>query len=111
MLMRLHQNCPELDVRNRWDGKKRISKLYLENSQFIRDPKALNDAWNWSRRVSSKSDRKKALDSDVIISTSGMLQGGPAIWYLNRLRHDIENEIFFTGYQAKDTGGKVTNNI
>ena len=35
-----------------------------------------------------------------------MLQGGPAIWYLNRLRHDIENEIFFTGYQAKDTGGR-----
>ena len=105
MLMRLHQNCPELDVHVDGMGK-RISKLYLENSQFIRDPKALNDAWNWSRRVSSKSDRKKALDSDVIISTSGMLQGGPAIWYLNRLRHDIENEIFFTGYQAKDTGGR-----
>ena len=35
-----------------------------------------------------------------------MLQGGPAIWYLDRLRHDIENEIFFTGYQAKDTGGR-----
>ena len=35
-----------------------------------------------------------------------MLQGGPAIWYLNRLRHDIENEIFFTGFQAKDTGGR-----
>ena len=35
-----------------------------------------------------------------------MLQGGPSIWYLNRLRHDIENEIFFTGYQARDTGGR-----
>ena len=105
MLMRLHQNCPELDVHVDGMGK-RITKLYLENTQFIKDPKALNSAWNWCRRVASKSDRKKALDSDVIISTSGMLQGGPAIWYLNRLRHDIENEIFFTGYQAKDTGGR-----
>ena len=35
-----------------------------------------------------------------------MLQGGPAIWYLNRLRHQKENEIFFTGYQAEDTGGR-----
>ena len=105
MLMRLHQNCPELDVHVDGMGK-RITKLYLENQQFIRDPKALYSAWNWCRRVASKSDRKKALEADVIISTSGMLQGGPAIWYLNRLRHDIENEIFFTGFQAKDTGGR-----
>ena len=105
MLIRLYQNCPELDVHVDGMGK-RITKLQLENSQFLRDPKLLNDAWNWSKRVSSKSDRKKALDSDVIVSTSGMLQGGPSIWYLNRLRHDIENEIFFTGYQARDTGGR-----
>ncbi len=105
MLIRLYQNCPELDVHVDGMGK-RITKLQLENSQFLRDPKLLNDAWNWSKRVSSKSDRKKALDSDVIVSTSGMLQGGPSIWYLNRLRHNIENEIFFTGYQARDTGGR-----
>jgi len=105
MLIRLYQNCPELDVHVDGMGK-RITKLQLENSQFLRDPKLLNDAWNWSKRVSSKSDRKKALDADVIVSTSGMLQGGPSIWYLNRLRHDIENEIFFTGYQARDTGGR-----
>lgn len=105
MMMRLHQSCPELDVHVDGMGK-RITKLYLENNQFIKDPKALNKAWNWARRVSSKSDRKKALNADVIISTSGMLQGGPAIWYLNRLRHNLENEIFFTGYQAKDTGGR-----
>tara|TARA_Y100000591_G_C21843709_1_gene707332 strand:- start:2043 stop:3356 length:1314 start_codon:yes stop_codon:yes gene_type:complete len=105
MMMRLHQNCPELDVHIDGMGK-RITKLHLEHNQFLRNPSALNDAWNWSKRVSSKSDRKKALEADVIISTSGMLQGGPAIWYLNRLRHNMENEIFFTGYQAKDTGGR-----
>ena len=35
-----------------------------------------------------------------------MLEGGPALWYLNRLRHDQKNAIFFTGYQARDTGGR-----
>jgi putative mRNA 3-end processing factor len=35
-----------------------------------------------------------------------MLSGGPALWYLNRLREDRRNAIFFTGYQAKDTGGR-----
>lgn len=105
MLIRLYENCPELDVHVDGMGKK-IARLQMENPETLRNPKLLNDAWNWCRRVSSKSDRKKALDSDVIISTSGMLQGGPSIWYLNRLRHDKSNEIFFTGYQAKDTGGR-----
>ncbi|MGB1986055.1 MAG: MBL fold metallo-hydrolase RNA specificity domain-containing protein, partial [Candidatus Poseidoniaceae archaeon] len=71
-----------------------------------RDPSALESAWKWCRRVSSKSDRKKALDADVIVSTSGMLDGGPSIWYLNRLRHERKNAILLTGYQARNTGGK-----
>ena len=105
MMIRLYEKCPELDVHIDGMGK-RIAKLQMEHNRFLRDPELMNKAWNWSRRVSSKSDRKKALEADVIISTSGMLQGGPSIWYLNRLRHDLKNEIFFTGYQAKDTGGR-----
>ena len=53
-----------------------------------------------------KSDRFKALEADVIVTTSGMLDGGPAIWYLNRLRHDSANAILLTGYQADRSGGR-----
>jgi putative mRNA 3-end processing factor len=35
-----------------------------------------------------------------------MLDGGPAIWYLNRLRHDSANAILLTGYQAPGSGGR-----
>ena len=35
-----------------------------------------------------------------------MLQGGPSIWYLNRLRNDTKNTVLFTGYQASGTGGR-----
>jgi putative mRNA 3-end processing factor len=35
-----------------------------------------------------------------------MLDGGPAIWYLNRLRHDSANAILLTGYQAEGSGGR-----
>ena len=44
---------------------------------------------------------------DVIVTTSGMLEGGPAIWYLNRLRMDRRNSVFITGYQAEGTGGRM----
>ena len=56
---------------------------------------------------SSKSDKKKALNADCIVSTSGMLEGGPSIWYLNRLREDRRNSVILTGYQAPGSGGRM----
>ena len=85
----------------------RVSLDWMEHPEFIHDPAELRKTWRWCRRVSSKSDRKKALDADVIVTTSGMLEGGPVIWYLNRLRHDMSNGILLTGYQAEGTGGRL----
>ena len=105
VVMLLHKHLPELDVHVDGMGK-RVAKLQMEHPETLRDPNALESAWRWCRRVSSKSDRKKALDADVIVSTSGMLDGGPSIWYLNRLRHNLKNAILLTGYQARNTGGR-----
>lgn len=105
VVMLLHKYLPELDVHVDGMGK-RVAKLQMEHPETLRDPTALESSWKWCRRVSSKSDRKKALDADVIVSTSGMLDGGPSIWYLNRLRHDRKNAILLTGYQARNTGGR-----
>ena len=35
-----------------------------------------------------------------------MLDGGPALWNLNRLRTDQANGILITGYQAENSGGR-----
>ena len=105
VVMLLHKHLPELNVHVDGMGK-RVAKLQMEHPETLRDPTALESAWRWCRRISSKSDRKKALDADVIVSTSGMLDGGPSIWYLNRLRHNPKNAILLTGYQARNTGGR-----
>lgn len=105
VVMLLHKHLPNLNVHVDGMGK-RVAKTHLEHPSLLRDGKALERAWRWAKQVSSKSDRKKALSADVIVTTSGMLEGGPALWYLNRLRHDAKNSIFFTGYQARDTGGR-----
>ena len=105
VVMLLHKHLPELNVHVDGMGK-RVAKLQMEHPETLRNPTALEAAWRWCRRVSSKSDRKKALDADVIVSTSGMLDGGPSIWYLNRLRHNPKNAILLTGYQARNTGGR-----
>lgn len=101
----LHREAPHLNVH--YDGMgTRLTRKWFDNPQHIRDPETLAKVWKWTRKVSSKSDRKKALHADVIVTTSGMLDGGPALWYLNRLRHDSANGILLTGYQAENSGGR-----
>jgi putative mRNA 3-end processing factor len=85
---------------------KRILNHYLNHPDYIRDVEVFRKIKRWARLVSSKSDRKKAIGADVIVTTSGMLDGGPAHWYLNRLRHDQRNAILLTGYQAEGSGGR-----
>jgi len=104
VVMLLHQKLPELDVHVDGMGK-RIAKLQLSHPEMLRDPQGLESAWRWAKQVSSKSDKKKALNSDCIVTTSGMLNGGPSIWYLNKLRDDSRNAVFLTGYQANGSGG------
>ncbi|MBC8437984.1 MAG: MBL fold metallo-hydrolase [Euryarchaeota archaeon] len=105
ILSYLHDSNLDLEVHYDGMGRKIINH-FLDNSSYIRDPDKLWKIKRWARLVSSKSDRKKALDADVIVTTSGMLDGGPAHWYLNRLRHDQRNAILLTGYQAEGSGGR-----
>ena len=96
-----------LDLNVHYDGMgKTVSQKWLEHNTHLRDSKGFEEAFRWSKRVRSKSDRKRALDADVIVTTSGMLDGGPALWYLNRLRSDDRCAVLFTGYQAEGSGGR-----
>ncbi len=54
-------------------------------------------------------ERNKILDSrepGVVIATSGMLIGGPAVEYLKALAPDKRNTLIFVGYQAEGTMGR-----
>ncbi len=54
-------------------------------------------------------ERNSILDSTdpgVIIATSGMLIGGPAVEYLKALAPDKKNTLIFVGYQAEGTMGR-----
>lgn len=42
----------------------------------------------------------------VILATSGMLKGGPSVYYFSKLAEDARNTVLFSGYQAKGTLGR-----
>jgi len=61
------------------------------------------------KKVKNANNRQKIIDSDepcVILTTSGMLSGGPSVEYFKALAEDEKNSIIFVGYQAEGTLGR-----
>jgi hypothetical protein len=59
--------------------------------------------------VTSRQQRAKVLASEgacVVVTTSGMLKGGPVIQYLEKFAGDSNNKIILTSHQAEDTPGR-----
>ncbi len=64
---------------------------------------------NIFKRVGSTKERNEILKSGdpfVVLATSGMLVGGPAIEYLKTFAEDPKNTLIFVGYQAEGTLGR-----
>jgi len=56
---------------------------------------------------SRSKDKKDVLKEPcIIVSTSGMLSGGPVLFYLDKLGTNPKNKMIFVGYQAPGTTGR-----
>ena len=79
----------------------------LQNMIFHRGKSPFTD--NIFKRIGSTKERNEILktnDPFVVIATSGMLVGGPAIEYLKAFADDPKNTLIFVGYQAEGTFGR-----
>jgi len=60
--------------------------------------------------VEKKSTRAKIAtsdESDIIVTTSGMLSGGPIMYYLTKMSGNSLNKMILVGYQAEGTMGRA----
>jgi len=53
----------------------------------------------------SKTREDVLKEPSIIVTTSGMLTGGPVLFYLEKLGNDPRNTMIFVGYQADGTPG------
>ena len=62
--------------------------------------------------IGSHSEREKVYEGEpsVILTTSGMVTGGPVMSYLKHLASDEKNSMIFVGYQAQGTLGREIQN-
>lgn len=89
------------------DGMGRaVSDVYLQHPESLRSFQAYKRALGRARMVRHHRNRQQALKGEVILTTGGMLDGGPVLHYLDHLKDDPRSEVLLTGYQVEGTNGR-----
>ncbi|ARS90606.1 MBL fold metallo-hydrolase [Natrarchaeobaculum aegyptiacum] len=103
--------CARHDLECYVDGMgQRVTELFLreQNRPFLRDAAELRRGKGNARFVDGRDGQRKRIaeQNTVIVTTSGMLHGGPAMTYVPAIRSHPANKIAMTGYQVEGTPGR-----
>jgi putative mRNA 3-end processing factor len=105
VLVFLHKN--NLTQYTYLDGMARAAtSIVLRNRDFINESQNLAKALDESTVINDRDDRNEALSMpSIILTTAGMLSGGPVLDYITKLR--ANSQIFLTGYQVEGSNGRM----
>ena len=101
--------CEAYDVPCYVDGMgKSVTQMFRVHDGFARDADALRRAKSHARFVSGRDGQRRriAAKNAAVVTTSGMLSGGPAMTYVPAVKGDPTNLIAMTGYQVEGTPGR-----
>lgn len=90
------------------DGMARkVNEIYLAAPEYLDDARRFRRALEGVHVVEHPGDRKKALrEGQVIVTTGGMLDGGPVLYYIGELYQDTKSSILLTGFQVDGSNGR-----
>jgi len=95
---------------NIWfDGMgRKVSKIFLKYPRYLSSSENLKKALNKINFIHSDQGRKLAVDkADVILTSSGMMDGGPVLNYMNKLKNDKKSAVLLTGYQVPESNARL----
>ncbi len=86
---------------------KDVTRLFQRHDGFVRDPDTLQRGASNARFVTGKPGQRERIaeKNTVIVTTSGMLHGGPAMTYVPEIRSSPTNKVAFTGFQVPGSPG------
>jgi len=90
------------------DGMTReVNRMLMGRTAYLRDPQLFMNAIHTASWVEGWRDRRMATKKPgVIISPAGMLKGGPAAFYIQKVGKKKQNAVFLVSYQVPGTPGK-----
>ncbi|QLH75110.1 MAG: MBL fold metallo-hydrolase [Methanomassiliicoccales archaeon] len=86
---------------------KTVNRMYLDMPEYLRNDKDLRYAKKVFKEVRTASTRERSMKADVIVTTSGMLDGGPVLRYLMQERENRKSAVLIPGYQAEGSNGRM----
>ncbi len=86
---------------------KEVAKLIERHPDYIKSPKKLKRAMRNAMPVEWKMREKVLEEPSAVVTTAGMLNGGPALFYISKLYNDEKSKIILTGYQVEGTNGDL----
>ncbi|MBZ6495799.1 MBL fold metallo-hydrolase [Natrinema longum] len=101
--------CDAYDIPCYVDGMgKQVTEMLQQYPEFVRDADAFRRAKSHARFVTGRNGQRKRITDQkaAIITTSGMLSGGPAMTYIPEIRSNPVNKVTMTGYQVEGTPGR-----
>jgi putative mRNA 3-end processing factor len=85
----------------------KVNDIMFRYPEYLKNINIFSDAINDAFLVRNHSDRKRAIEKPcVVISPAGMLVGGNAIFYMQKLAFNDKNGIAMVSYQGEGTPGK-----
>ena len=84
---------------------KTVNRMYMEQPEYVRNEKALGRQEAVQRGAQSRGPGKGPREAQVIVTTGGMLDGGPVLRYLQEVKNDPKSAVLMTGYQVDGSNG------
>jgi putative mRNA 3-end processing factor len=90
------------------DGMARsVNEIYEAAPEYLADARRFRRAIDRVHLVEHPGDRARALrEADVIVTTGGMMDGGPVLYYVGELYRDPKSSIYLTGFQVEGSNGR-----
>jgi len=104
----LAENLPEANVF--FDGMIRtITEIMISHPEYVYRYDLLTKATKYFKPVRNSGERRKIVKGkgNVVISSAGMLKGGPARYYIKKIGNSEKNAVFMVSYQAPNTPGRM----
>ena len=82
------------------------TKIIMKYPELIRDSRKMNEILSRTKMVYNNKQRAGIVKKpSIIVTTSGMLNGGPIAYYLERLHERMDCSLTMTGFQVPGSAG------